>query len=315
MSKVIVTGASGFLGRHVIASLLSRDCEVHAFSRSDAPAWKPKSVRWHGVDLRNRSLARPLLEQVRADGLIHLAWHTAHADYWTSRENLDWTAASLALLRDFGDCGGRRVVVAGSSAEYDWTAPSPLDEARSPLRPSSLYGHCKNALRQVLQSWAPLAGMSWAWGRIFNLYGPFEKPERLVSRVIGVLEAGRALPFDDGSLVRDFIHVADAADAFAALYASPVEGAVNIASGSPVSVRDVVATIAASLGRPDQVQFGSLPSQAGAPPRLVASIDRLRTEVGWLPRRTLADGLQETCDWWRRSRSVTAAALDGDGIE
>jgi len=315
MSKVIVTGASGFLGRHVIASLLSRDCEVHAFSRSDAPAWKPKNVRWHGVELRNRSITRALLEQVRADGLIHLAWHTAHADYWTSLENLDWTAASLSLLRDFGDGGGRRVVVAGSSAEYDWSSPSPFDDTRSPLRPASLYGHCKNALRQVLQSWAPLAGVSWAWGRIFNLYGPFDKPEKLVSRVIGVLDAGRTLPFDDGSLVRDFIHVADAADAFAALYAGPVEGAVNIASGTPVSVRDVVATIAASLGKSGKVQFGSLPMPPSAPPRIDASIDRLRTEVGWSPRHTLADGLRETCDWWRHGGSTAASVLGGDRIE
>jgi nucleoside-diphosphate-sugar epimerase len=306
MTKVIVTGAAGFLGRHVLTALQDRGYEVHAFTRATAPAGVPGQVRWHRVDLLDRAVSRAAFEQVRAEGLIHLAWETAHGRYWTSPENLDWTAASLHLLQDFRECGGRRVVIAGSSAEYDWSAPSPLDEQSTPLLPASLYGHCRNALREIVEAWAPSSGVSWAWGRIFNLYGPFEKPDRLVPRVIRVLEEGRTLAFDDGSLVRDFLYVADASDAFAALYSSCVEGAVNIASGTPAAVREVVAGLAASLGRSQQVDFGALPIPEDAPKRLVASVERLHREVGWSASRTLGDGLRETCNWWRSGSARVA---------
>jgi len=310
MSVVIVTGASGFLGRHVVERLAARGHEVHAFGRDVVPFDRAR-VRGHRVDLLDPAATGAAVDAVRAEGLIHLAWETAHGDYWSSPSNLDWTAASLRLVRDFRDRGGRRAVLAGSSAEYDWSAASPLEEERSPIRPIGLYGRCKNALREVLDAWAPIAGMSWAWGRIFNIYGSFEKPERLVPRVIRALEEGRTLPFDDGGLVRDFLRVEDAADAFAALYESEAQAAVNIASGEAVSVREVVETIAAALPYAGRIEFGALQRPSDAQPRVVASVRRLREEVGWSPRRTLREGLRETCDWWRARSKAGEPTLAG----
>lgn len=306
MSSVIVTGASGFLGRPLLAALLDRGCNVHAFGRNAAPANLSARVRWHQVDLSDRAMTRAALGNIRADGLIHLAWETTHGAYWQSPKNLDWTAATLHLLMDFRGSGGRRAVIAGSSAEYDWTLPSPLDESATPLRPASLYGHSKNALREIVEAWAPAASISCAWGRIFNIFGPFEQPERLVPRVIRTLLEGRKLAFDDGSLVRDFLHAADAADAFAALYASSVEGAVNIASGEPATVREVVSEIAECLGSRGLVEFGALPAQADAPKRIVAAVERLRKQVGWSPKGTLRGRLRETCDWWKSEATTLA---------
>lgn len=314
MSTVIVTGASGFLGRHVVERLVARGHEVHAFGRGVLPR-DSRGVRGHRVDLLDPAEALAAVDAVRAEGLIHLAWETVHGGYWSSPSNLDWTAASLRLVRGFRERGGRRLVVAGSSAEYDWTEPSPLEEERSPLRPLGLYGRCKNALREVLDAWAPQAGMPWAWGRIFNLYGPFEKPERLVPRVIRTLDEGRTLPFDDGGLVRDFLHVEDAADAFAALYESEVQGPVNIASGNAVTVRDVLDAIAAALERPGGIEFGALQRPPDAPARVVASVRRLREKVGWSPRRSLREGLGETCDWWRSLKNACESTLERNGSE
>jgi len=299
MSSVVITGAGGFLGRHLLAALLRRGFMVHALGRGAVLQTLPAQVRWHRVDLLNRTSTRAVLGSIRADGLIHLAWETAHGGYWQSAKNLDWTAASLNLLLDFQGSGGRRAVIAGSSAEYDWSGASALDEERTPLRPASLYGHSKNALREIFEAWAPQAGLSWAWGRIFNIYGPFENPERLVPRTIRTLQDGRKLAFDNGVLVRDFLHVEDAADAFAALYASNWVGAVNIASGEPVAVKDVVSRIAECIGRPELVEYGALMAPTDAPARLVASVGRLRDAVGWSPQGRLGDRLRETCEWWQ----------------
>jgi len=313
MSIVAVTGASGFLGRQVVERLLACGHEVHALGRRGAQAHERAGVRGHRVDLFDPAATRDALDAARAEGLVHLAWETGHGDYWSNPSNRGWIEASLRLVRDFRECGGRRAVFAGSSAEYDWSAAAALDEDRSPLRPISLYGRCKNELRERLEAWAPGAGVSWAWGRIFNMYGPFEKPERLVPRVIRALDEGRTLPFDDAALVRDFIHVEDAADAFAALYESEVQGVVNIASGDAVAVRELIGIIEALLERPGKVQFGAIRGPSDAPDRVVASVRRLRREVGWSPRRNLQEGLRETCEWWRSHACAGQSTLERNG--
>jgi nucleoside-diphosphate-sugar epimerase len=101
--------------------------------------------------------------------------------------------------------------------------------------------------------------------------------------------------------VRDFLHVADSGDAFAALLDSGVEGAVNVGSGEGVAVADVVRRIAALAGRPELVELGALQAPAGEPPLLVADVGRLRDEVGWRPSRSLDEGLRDTVEWWRAS--------------
>jgi len=305
MSSVVVTGASGFLGRPLVAALLRRGCSVHALGRSAIPHAISAQVRWHRVDLFDRAATREVIQGIRANGLIHLAWETAHGRYWQSSKNLDWTAASLQLLLDFQDSGGRRAVIAGSSAEYDWSGAPVLDEARTPLRPASLYGKSKNALRELVEAWAPLAGLSWAWGRIFNIFGPFEYPERLVPRAIRTLQDGRKLAFDDGAQIRDFLHVDDAADALAELHTSSYGGAVNIGSGEPVAVRDVINGIAECAGRPELVDYGARPAPADSPTRLIASVGRLRDVVGWSPRGHLRDRLRETWEWWKADAART----------
>lgn len=298
MNRVLVTGGSGFLGRHVIQSLVRRRFEVHALSRSDPAIRDSIGVRWHRADLFDRRRTTEVLQQVRPQGLIHLAWATEHRTYWTTPENLDWTAASIDLLRAFRAAGGDRVVLAGTSAEYDWSSGNALDEQRSPLRPSSLYGHCKNALRQIVEAWAPAAGLSWAWGRIFNIFGPYENAERLVPRVVRTLIGRKELVLDDCSDVRDFLSVGEAGEAFAALYASNLSGAINIASGLPVSVRQLVQAIASEMGREGMVTFGAPSVPGGSSPPVVASVTRLREGLGWSPSTNLAGSVRATCQWW-----------------
>lgn len=298
MSAIILTGAGGFLGRHVADALLHRGYEVHGVQRSPEPGDADKRIRWHQADLLDRSATRAVLNEVAAEGLVHLAWTSRHGEYWTTPANLDWVAASLHLFRDFADKGGRRIVVAGSSAEYDWHSAGPFSEDSSPARPASLYGHSKNSLRQVLAAWAGPAGISWAWGRIFNLYGPFEPPERLVPRVIRQLIAGKELEFDDGNTSSDFLHVSDAAEAFAAVYASGLQGMANICSGTPVRTREMVEAIAARLGASDRIRFGALPAPQDAPARVEGSAHRIRSALGWAPMLDLESGVSNACEWW-----------------
>jgi len=300
MMKVLLTGAGGFVGNEVLGALLRRGYDVHAIGRENSPRFNDAHVTWHTTNLLNREAVRAVLEAVKPQGLIHLAWDTRHGHYWETPFNLDWLAASLFLIRDFSSCGGKRVVIAGSSAEYQWGSPNLLDEFYSPIAPASLYGISKNALREIVATSAPTLGISWAWGRFFNIFGSGESPARLVPRVILTLQNNEDLFFDSGCCVRDFLCVSDAGDALAELFRSGVDGPVNIASGEGRTVREVIGKLANYINMSHHVHFDAVADKIGEPTHIVACTERLRNEVGWQPRAKLDDRLQQTCEWWQR---------------
>ena len=238
-----------------------------------------------------------LVQRVEPTHLLHLAWDATPGLFWTSTENLRWVAASLGLYLAFAASGGRRAVVAGSCAEYDWSH-SELDEARTPLVPRTLYGEAKRALHTLLERAAAQSGVELAWGRIFFLYGPHEAEGRLVSDVTRALLAGREARCSEGSQQRDFMHVADAGRAFAALVDSDVTGPVNVASGECVPVRSIVAALGELTGGAGLIRYGTA-NRPDEPPRLSASVERLRQRTGFESMYDLRSGLAQTVDWWR----------------
>jgi nucleoside-diphosphate-sugar epimerase len=143
-------------------------------------------------------------------------------------------------------------------------------------------------------------GIELAWGRIFYVYGPHEHPARLASSVAQALVRGEPVKCTDGAQVRDYTYVSELGEAFAALLDSPVSGPVNMASGEPVRIADLVMALAAAAGRPDLVLLGALPRRAGEPERLTADVRRLRDEVGWSASVRLQEGAERTVEWWRR---------------
>ena len=326
--RVLVTGASGFLGRHAIAPLLERGFEVHAVSRnphasppgltrgSMAPHaisrerdprvkpgddglgsdW-PGRLALHRVDLLDHPATAALVRTVRPTHLLHFAWDVTPGRYWQASENLDWVAASLHLYRAFAAAGGSRVVAAGTCAEYDWLQPRLEEDA--PLRPATLYGTAKHALHQVLAAAAANDGIGLAWGRIFFLYGPHEAPPRLVPSVVMPLLQGEPAMVGDGLARRDFMHVADVAAALVCVLDSEFAGPVNIATGRCHPIRDVVEAIGTQIGRPDLIRLGARPTPPGEPRELAATGAAL-AGLGFKPQFGLQDGLADTIAWWRR---------------
>jgi nucleoside-diphosphate-sugar epimerase len=302
LSRVLVTGASGFIGRHLVA-LLADGHEVHAVATHLPDAPIEPAIVWHEVDLLDAAATDALVEQIRPERLVHLAWYAEHGRFWTARENLQWVAATLVLLRAFAAAGGQRAVIAGTCAEYDWSALAEgsgvCSESDTPLLPHTLYGAAKHAVHLLADRYGELEGFAVAWGRVFFLYGQAEQRGRLVPAVATSLLEGRETPVSDGTQLRDFMHVQDVAGAFAAMLDSDVTGAVNVASGEGVSVKAVIETIAAASGRPELVRWGAVERPEGDPDALLADTERLRTEVGFEPSIALADGLAATVSWWR----------------
>ena len=301
MKKVLLTGASGFIGRYCLRKLLENGYAVHAVSRIELKSDNP-NLHWHKADFLKNDEISTVISQVRPDHLLHLAWQATPGIFWSSTENIQWVAASLELLRCFHEQGGRRVVMAGTCAEYDWSYGY-CTEGVTPLAPSTLYGTCKHSLQMALSSYSRQTGLSSAWGRVFFLYGPHEHNDRLVAAVIRASLKGDTVRCSQGDQIRDFLHIEDAADAFVAILDSEACGPINVASGRPVALKEVILRIATRLASKELVKFGAKPRAEDDPPVLFANVDRLSEEVGWVPKYELASGLDQTIDWWRKNNS------------
>ncbi len=290
-STVLVTGGSGLIGRHALPALTALGLRVTTVARNDADIV---------CDLLDPAQRADLMSRVRPASWLHLAWETKHGQFWSAPSNLDWLAASADLLRRFADAGGRRVVMAGTCAEYDWSRADggPLSED-APLKPATLYGSAKLALATALAGFAATAGISFAWGRVFLLIGDGEHRDRLVPSLARALLAGEPAPFGDGGNARDFLDSRDAGAAFAALLAGDTQGAVNIASGTAVAVVEVAATLAMLAGRSDLLRPDALPPRADEPRLLVADTRRLKNEVGFRAKFTLEHSLADALAYWR----------------
>jgi len=287
--RVLVTGATGFIGRHIPALMQARGYQTHITARAAATA--TAGITAHQVDLLRQDEAHRLIKDIRPAVIIHTAWYVAHGRFWTAPENADWLEASTALAAYAAEAGTRRFLGIGTCAEYATEAGDdafPWPETR-PIVPATPYGEAKAAFARRLAEIAEgRARFSFAWARLFHLFGPGENPARLVPSIMLALREGREAQCASGRPVRDFISTQNAAAAIAALATSEVTGPVNIASGAPISIAAMARLIAEIAGRPDLLRLGALPDRPNEAPYMVAHTGRLRREVGFTAPVSLA---------------------------
>lgn len=303
VGKVLVTGASGFVGRATVRALHRNGWQVVAAARAlprQADEILPDEIERVAIDLHDVLRARELLDKLKPTHLLHLAWCTEHGRYWTSPENLTWVSASLDLVRAFREAGGARVVVAGTCAEYDW-AHGYCSEEITPLEPHSLYGVAKNGLRAILESYLRGSGVAFAWARLFSPYGPAEYHARLVPSVINAVLDGRAVHCTHGKQYRDFLYIDDVANAFCRLLDIESEGSFNISSAQPVRIHEIVTKIGSLANWRGTPDFGAIAAPSNDPPMLVGD-NRKLLELGWSPRIALDEGLANSIAWWRTAQ-------------
>lgn len=276
---VLLTGASGFVGRAVLAELVTRGIPVHAVSRRLGPPLV--GVVWHQADLltpEGRAQVAGL-----APRLIHGAWDVDHGTFWTSPANWLWHAASLDLVRRFRSAGGGRVVALGTCAEYDADDPGPWNETR-PIRPATSYGQAKAALWQDLSG---LCAADLTWARLFHLFGPGEDPRRFVPSICGALAAGRPAMIREPHLIRDYAPTPHVARCLAGLLDGPSRGACDIGSGSAVSLGELAGWIGKALNAAELLHLSPVPEVKDAV-RMAPQLLRLRQGCAFEPADTRA---------------------------
>lgn len=297
--RILITGAAGFAGSHLVRTALGRGHDVVAAVRSRARAaalQESKRLRVVEADLEDGQAMRRIAQEASPDLTVHLAWSIG-VDYADSIDNLACVGGSLGLLHGLLHAGCPRIVFVGSHLEL---GPSDHDISESdPVAPRGLYAVSKDAVHRIARTVVARAAASFVWVRLFNLYGPAQPEWALVPTIIRHLLEGRRCPMTHGEQIRGFLHVRDAADALLAIGESTVSGVVHVGSDEAVRVRDVALRIAERLGRAELLDFGARAPSPSDAPRIVAGVARLRSEVGFHPQLGLDEGLLETIDWWR----------------
>lgn len=294
--KVLITGGTGFIGRNVVNELIAKGYEVHSLVY---PPFAPeqKGLFQYEMNLMDTNAVSEFLKEHKFENLIHLAWYVGKGCH-VHNSNIDWSIVTLNLIKSFVENGGKCFVGAGTISEYEYKYGYFIEDS-TPTDPQTLYGNSKNAIFNIAKVYCKQNGCKFKWPRIFNLYGPNEKPQRLMPSVIISCLKGEDVKVSDCLKFQDYLHVEDTARGIVQVFESDVEGAVNICSGKPVQLREIVNRIAEYTGFKGQILWGAIPAAFGD--EVVVGNNGKLLSLGWKPKYTLEDGLKQTINWWKEN--------------
>jgi len=273
--RILITGASGFVGRQTLAPLQMLGFDVHALSRGSFV--EGIDVTWHACNLFDYIKVKELCASLKPTHLLHCAWVTEHRKFWDSPENELWLKASINLFETFAQAGGCHIIGIGSCAEYSWNRHDSIPWKETDVcLPHFPYGQAKLSLALWLKEFAPSQGIRYAWARLFLLFGKGENPDRILPYLILSALKKRRAHCSSGTEVRDFLDTETCGKVLAEIAASDMEGVINVASGKGISIRTLSETIARLLKTDMDCEFGMRPDTSGSPDFMVADITKLR---------------------------------------
>jgi len=268
---VLLTGATGFVGRQVLRALGERGAMVRVVIRDEmqgrleTSACVEKIVTTPDLFVETSAWLAEICRGV--DIALHVAWNVEPGTYLQSAKNIDCLNGTLHLAKAAAQAGVRRFVGIGTCFEYDFTEG--MVSIQTPLRPTTPYAEAKAGAFMALSQYLPQQGVEFAWCRLFYLYGEGEDERRLVPYLRAKLRAGEPAELTSGEQIRDYMDVRDAGRMIVEAALGTVQGPVNICSGVPTTIRQLAELIADEYGRRDLLHFGARPNNMVDPPCVV----------------------------------------------
>ena len=296
--RYVVTGAAGFIGSHLAEALLQRGHEVvgvDCFTDYYDPALKEENAA--ELDVARVDLAEEDLDLRDVDGVFHLAGQPGVRSFGEVFE--DYVRRNLLASRRVFETAakaGVRVVFASSSSVYGDAETYPTSEGARP-NPISPYGITKLGCEQLAHAYAKGFALDAVILRYFTFYGPRQRPDMALARIVDALARGASFElYGDGLQSRSFTYVADGVEAsIAAMQNAPAGALYNVGGGAEATMREAIATLERLSGR--TLELVERPAAAGDVRRTSADTSRIEQDVGWRATTVLADGLRAQWEW------------------
>lgn len=306
MGAVLVTGATGFLGSHIVRRLVAKGYEVAAAYRPPSDRWRltglPCKIQWVPLDLGDGTSIRLALRATQPNVVIHCAAYGMNYSEQSYEEGIKINiSGTQLLLQRSAEAGVRRFIHSGSCFEYG-NKPLPVSEEEV-LEPISMYGVTKVASTLLVNQLSKALDLPSVVVRPFGIYGPADRSDKFVPRVIRACLSREAIELSGGEQIRDYSYVADAVSLYVGLIEAeefPSGEIVNLAGGHPVPLRRIGEIIARSMDGQNMLKWGALPYRPDEIRNLTAQTDKAKRLLGWYATTSLEDGLEETVRWYRR---------------
>ena len=317
-ARVLVTGASGFIGSHLCRRLVAERAEVHALTSAVSSVFPERlldireSIRVHEANVTDRSAMVELARTVRPSLVFHLAAYTHVGKSWQRVDECIQTniQGTVNLLKALEPVGYDRFVNMGTSEIYgDIDVPYREDAQVNPCNP---YSVSKYAAERYCRMLHQQTGQPIVLARPSSAYGPAQSPDRIVPETIVRALGKQELKTTSGRQTRELNYVEDLAEGIVMLAVKDgIEGQIfNIGCGEDVAVRDIVNMILDLMGNPIEAEIGALPDRPNEIWRMYSDSSRARELLRWSPRHTLREGLEKTIEWYRAELSKNGSSFD-----
>jgi UDP-glucose 4-epimerase len=315
--RVLVTGASGFIGSHLTRRLIAEGAEVHALTSTVSSVYPTRllevrdQITLHEASLSDRGALQLVAADVRPSYVFHLGAYTHVGKSWQRVDeciqvNIQGTVNLVMALEPFGFT---RLVNVGTSEIYgDVDVPFREDGPVHPISPYSISKHCAE---EYCRLFADARGWPVVRVRPFNAYGPMQSPDRVIPEIITRALQRQPLKMTLGTQTREFNYVEDLADGM--IHAATAAGAdgelFNLGCGREVSMRDLATLILDQMDNPIEADFGALAERPIEIPRMYADASRAERRLGWRAATPLEDGLARTIAWYRASLATGTSSF------
>ena len=306
---IFLTGATGFIGSHLLKRLIKEGCNVHVSIRESSALWRIEDFKdnfvHHIIDLTDFKAVKSAIQQVKPDVIFHLAAYGVDYRQQDIHQAIDVNIiASVNLFEAFLANNGQKFIHTGSCFEYG-QKNKPISEFDL-LDPTSVYGATKTSSVHLLVSMAKsMRSGGLVILRPFGVFGEYEGLHRFVPQVIDELKSGHTVQMTSGEQIRDYIYIDDLIDAYVLASIVPLKNKVeiiNIGSGKGIAMKDLALIISKQLGAiNDLLQFGALPYRLDEMMCLIANVDKAKSLLGWGPKVPIEKGIEHTIKWYSQN--------------